>query len=268
MAAPPPIGVANAAFMYYHIVMQYGKFASIYDTLMSGVDYDLWASYVAGFIPRGSLVYECACGTGKISLRLAGMNYSIVASDISEDMLMVAASSQRESGLAGSRLRFVRMDMRELSFNKKADCVIACCDGVNYLTSDEDALAFFRSAHASLKPGGLLLFDVSSEYKLSAVLGNNCFIDNGREAAYMWQNTYDERSRLIRMDLAFFKKQDRLYERFDETHIQRAYSVDELKDMLLEAGFAPEAYRCFSREPVGEKDERIQFVAVRTEDHA
>lgn len=252
--------------MYYHRAMQYGKFASVYDTLMSGVDYDSWAEYVAGFIPRGSGVLECACGTGKISLRLAKMGYSVIATDISEDMLMIASDSQRASGLAGTKLRFIRMDMRELSLNKKADCVVSCCDGVNYLTSDEDALSFFRTANRALKKGGKLLFDISSEYKLQNVLGNNCFTDPNPEAPYMWQNVFDSRSRLIRMDLTFFKRKGELYERFDETHIQRAWSVDEMITLVEKCGFEADAYRCFTREPCGAKDERIQFAAVKTED--
>ena len=252
--------------MYYHKAMQYGKFASVYDTLMSGVDYDSWAEYVAGFIPHGSSVLECACGTGKISLRLARMGYNVIATDISEDMLMVAAESQRASCLAGKKLRFIRMDMRELTLNKKVDCVAACCDGVNYLTSEEDALSFFRSANRVLKKGGALLFDISSFHKLENVLGNNCFTDSNAEAPYMWQNTFDERSRLVRMDLTFFKRRGELYERFDETHIQRAWMAEELIALMHNTGFEAEAYRCFTREPYGENDERIQFAAVKTED--
>ena len=257
----PVSGVAKAAFMYYNPIMQYGKFAALYDGFMSGVDYDGWADYIAGFIPKGGEVFECACGTGEISLRLAKKGFSVTASDISQDMLMIAAAKQRAQGLAGAGLRFVRMDMCGFSLNKQADCIIACCDGVNYLTGREQVKSFFACAYAGLKENGLLLFDVSSRHKLKNVLGNNCFIDNGREAAYMWQNTYDDESKLIRMELSFFKKTGALYERFDETHIQRAQSERELISWLEGAGFKAEARSFMKDTPPKAEDERIQFIA-------
>ena len=241
--------------------MQYVKFASLYDKLMADVDYDGWARYVSRFIDRGGSVLECACGTGEMSLRLAKMGYSVTATDISEEMLMIASEKQRQAGLAMGKLRFVRMDMREVSSHKPVDCVLSCCDGVNYLTSTADLSAFFSSANSVLKPGGLLLFDISSRYKLSKTLGNNCFAENGRDAAYIWQNSYDEKTKLIEMELTFFIRNGELYERFDETHIQRAHSVREIGARLKEAGFTFEAYSCFKEEPPKETDERIQFIA-------
>lgn len=243
--------------------MQYERLAALYDGFMAEVDHDLWADYVAGFLPAGCSVVECACGTGEISLRLAKRGFHVTATDISQDMLMVASQKQRESGLASADLRFVRMDMRCLKLHRKADAVVACCDGVNYLTSREDVKRFFASAHEMLVPGGLLLFDVSSRYKLEHVLGNNCFIDNGADAAYMWQNAYDEKTRLISMELSFFKRRGGVYERFDETHIQRAHSVRELISWLEETGFTAEAYSCFTREKPKDNDERIQFAAKK-----
>lgn len=241
--------------------MQYGRFAEIYDELMFDAGYDRWAGYVAGFIPKGASVLECACGTGEISVRLAKMGYKLLASDISEEMLMEAGEKQRKLGLSLAALRFVRMDMRALESPKRVDCVLACCDGVNYLTSREDVKAFFDSARNVLKPDGVLLFDVSSRYKLSEVIGCKSFVENGEQLAYMWSNAYDPESKLIEMELSFFVKKGELYERFDERHIQRAHSERELGSWLKEAGFEYEAYGFLTREPSKPNDERIVFYA-------
>ena len=228
---------------------------------MKDVGYDGWADYVSGFMPERGCVLECACGTGEISIRLAKKGYSVIATDVSDDMLMVASEKQRQSGLAGGGLRFARMDMRRAAVNKKVDCVLACCDGVNYLTSRKDVISFFSSAYEALKPGGLLLFDVSSRYKLSKILGNNCFAENGRELAYLWRNNYDEESKLVSMELSFFRRKGELYERFDETHIQRAHSERELGAWLEGSGFEYSAYGFLTREAPKEDSERIQFAA-------
>lgn len=241
--------------------MQYEELAKVYDPLMAEVGRGEWAEYLRGFLPAGGDILECACGTGEMSIRLARMGFSVTATDSSEDMLGVASRKQRAAGLAGAKLRFVKMDMRALTLHKKADAVIACCDGVNYLTSRADVKKFFASANSVLKPGGLLLFDISSRHKLSEVLGNNAFVENGRDIAYLWQNAYDPDTKLIKMELSFFRREGGLYRRFDETHIQRAHSVRELGSWLEEAGFSWEAYGFLKREQPAQDEERIQFIA-------
>lgn len=241
--------------------MQYNRFAELYDRLMSDVDYDAWANYLLSFIPASSLVLECACGTGEMTLRLAKAGHNVTATDLSEDMLRVASEKLRLSGASGRNVHFAQIDMRSLSAHKPANCVISCCDGVNYLLSREDVKKFFASAHSVLKPGGLLLFDISSRYKLSRVLGDNCFINSEDQTPYMWQNTYDGQSKLIKMELSFFIRKGDLYERFDETHIQRAHSEKEILNWLAECGFSTEAYDCFTRSAAKPDSERIQFVA-------
>ena len=77
----------------------------------------------------------------------------------------------------------------------------------------------------------------------------------------MWQNTYDEQTKLIKMELTFFVKNGGLYERFDETHIQRAHSQRELLNWLDDCGFEAKAYKCFGFEAPDSETERIQFAA-------
>ena len=241
--------------------MQYNRLAELYDRLMSEVDYDAWANYLLSFVPASSLILECACGTGEMTLMLAKAGHKVTATDISDDMLRIASEKLRLSGPAGRNVRFAQMDMRSVSAHKPVDCVVSCCDGVNYLLSREDVKMFFSSAYSALKPGGLLLFDISSRYKLSHVLGDNCFVNNEDPTPYMWQNTYDEQSKLIKMDLSFFIKKGDLFERFDETHIQRAHSEKEILNWLSDCGFSAEAYDCFTRSDALPDSERIQFVA-------
>ncbi len=242
-------------------IMQYEEFAKVYDRLMRDVDYDAWADYVCGFMPAGCSVLECACGTGELTKRIAQRGNDVIATDISQEMLRVASEKLRLLGAVSRRVHFACMDMREAAVHKPVDCVAACCDGVNYLLSREDVKRFFRSAYAALKPSGLLLFDVSSRYKLENVLGGNCFADNDEEAPYMWRNAYDPESKLIEMELTFFVKRGGSYERFDERHVQRGHSVNELVSWLLQCGFEPTAYDFLSLDGPKPDSERIQFAA-------
>ena len=238
----------------------YSAFAAGYDRMMGDVDYDGWAGYIDGFLKEDGArsVLECACGTGSLTIRLARMGYEITGSDLSGDMLMVARQKALDAGLRS--LPFICQDMRRLALHKSVDAVVCACDGVNYLL--DGAEDFFRAAHGALKPGGLLLFDVSSVYKLSAVLADNTFAATGEDWAYIWENQYHPRSGRVDMVLTGFLKQGAGYARFEEQHSQRAYPEEELRSSLAGCGFGDvRVYEAFTREAPSPTAERLQFTA-------
>ncbi|MEN6563725.1 MAG: class I SAM-dependent methyltransferase, partial [Christensenella sp.] len=113
--------------------------------------------------------------------------------------------------------------------------------------------------------GGLLLFDVSSAYKLEHILGGHTFGDDTKGCTYLWRNHFDPNSCLLEMKLAFFRtKESGEYSRFDERHIQRAHTVEELRAALRLAGFEiEEVFGWPGREEPKPESERIQFVAKK-----
>ena len=240
----------------------YGRFAAVYDRLMADIDRGAWAEYVLGLLPPGKLtIADAACGTGALTLLLAKAGHALIGLDASEEMLAVAGEKAR---LARLTIPFVRQSMENLSLHRRIDAIVSACDGVNYLASRGAADAFFRAARENLKPGGLLLFDISSRHKLSKVLANNTFAQDEESAAYIWKNEYDEASKLIRMDVTFFERMgDGRYERFTETHVQRAHSQSELVNALARAGFCDiRVYEAFTRDAPGKESERLQFIAA------
>ncbi len=242
----------------------HGGFAGVYDKLMADVDRLAWAEYLQGFLPActGLALADCACGTGALTLPLAAAGHKMTGLDLSAEMLAVAAQKARAARLS---IPFVRQDMRALCLHHPQDGVISACDGVNYLTSQAGPEQFFCAANRALTPGGVQLIDVSSRYKLSAVLGNNTFAEDEEEAAYLWRNEYDGARKLLTMELTFFRREaDGRYARFAETHVQRAHSQQELTSALRRAGFENIAvYGAFTNDPPKEETERLQFVAFR-----
>ena len=68
------------------------------------------------------------------------------------------------------------------------------------------------------------------------------------------------------MDLTCFVKNGAQYDRFSETHVQRAYTEQELTAMLKAAGYRDiRAYHAFTKKCVRPDSERIQFAAIRGE---
>lgn len=249
------------------MAVAYGKFAAVYDRLMADVDYDAWARYLVallkdGGIQPGDAVLDCACGTGEITLRLQKEGYQLTGADCSEEMLEIAQQKTRK---AGQRIPYVCQDMRNLSLHKPVSAITCACDGVNYLLSEADVDRFFLGAYHALKDGGLLLFDVSSVYKLENILGCQTYGEDEPDCTYLWQNCYDPRSKLLEMRLAFFIPDGQgKYTRFDERHIQRAHPVSELTSSLERAGFTIVGiFHAFTTEQPTATSERIQFVAKK-----
>ena len=245
---------------------RYGRFADLYDRLMDDVDYDLWTDSVCtlfgAYGEDGGIrtVTDCACGTGALTVRLAERGYRMTGIDLSGDMLRLAQEKARSRGLS---VPFVQMDIASFRTHRKADAVICCCDGVNYLTEEAQVRSFFRSANENLRDGGLLLFDLSTPYKLEHVLGCSTMGEDRKECTYLWENIYDPESGLLEMRLHFFIPDGKgTYTRFDETHIQRSYSPEETEKLLNGAGFLLlEAKEAFTGSDPGPECERIQYVA-------
>lgn len=218
----------------------YTALAPLYDRLMDDVDYASWAEYYRQLVllHRGDMprtLYEGACGTGALTVHLARWGCRLTASDLSAQMLSAAGERLRHAGV---RLPLVRADLRAIETPRRVDAIVVCCDGVNYLTTDEDFSAFARSAYASLSDGGVLLFDVSTREKLQG-MHEQTYCDEREDLAAVWKNTFDRESACLTMDVSLFVEEDSgLYRRLNETHVQRGYRKEELHTLLTQAGFS------------------------------
>ena len=236
---------------------------------MDNVNYEDWADFYAsllqsGGVGPGSKVCECACGTGGLTLPLLRRGYQMTGVDLSQEMLWIAAQKARRMGIG---LPFVQQDMRQLHLHRQMDAVIATCDGVNYLLTDEDVCAFLRSAWAALKPGGVIAFDVSTPWKLQNVLGNELIVEDRDDVTYMWQNSYSKKNAMVEMNLCFFlREKDGRYRRIDETQKQKAHSAERLTALLESCGFTDVRLYGNSRlEQPRDKEQRWHFAARKPE---
>lgn len=244
----------------------YTAFASVYDRLMQDVDYDAWVAHYARLMAAAGVksgrVCECACGTGSLTVRLKRLGYQMTGVDLSQEMLSIATQKARDVGVV---LPFVKQDMCRLMLHRRQDAVLCTCDGMNYLTTPDRARKFLAAAYAALRPGGVLVMDLSTPYKLKNTLGNNVLGCQDEDVSYVWQNTYQPRTRTVDMRLSIFVRQDSgEYARFEETQTQRAHTQEELTKYLENTGFA--AIRFFGETAMRapkETDQRWHVRAVK-----
>lgn len=249
---------------------QYVSLAGIYDDNIN-MDYPKWASFVKEVFEREKLnirnsrALELGCGSGNMTIELKKMGFDIIGLDISQDMLQIAAEKALSNYM---KIMFINQDMTCFQVNRSFKGVFSFCDVINYVTDEEKLLECFKRVYSSLEAGGLFIFDISSEHKLKDVIGNNTFTRNEEDMCYIWDNYLE--GDLLEMYITFFVKQEGggplLYKRFDETHVQRAYSVDKILELLRKSGFENiKFYDDYSFNHVNKDTLRISFVVKKEE---
>ena len=238
----------------------YHTLADMYENLME-VDYDRWAGYLIAAIKEyspGITGADVGCGSGAFTRRFKRAGYDVTGFDISEEMLSAAMKKSREEGLG---VTFVRQDARLFKPLKKPDFITALTDCINYL-SPGDAAKTFKKFASALPRGGLLIFDISTEYKIRNIIADNMFGEDGDDFSYLWFNRSFDGG--VEMDITVFKRTDGgLYEKSEERHVQYIHTFGSLSSALSSAGFDLIKAEGHLGEKITDKTERINFFAVK-----
>lgn len=246
----------------------YDNLAAIYDRFMlEDVDYKRYASWIQNNLNKNGIekgeILEVGCGTGSMTLALYQLGHKMTGLDLSGEMLTEADSKAFETG---ANIRWIQGDIVEMTFPAKFDAVVSTMDTFNYILEEEELIQAMEHVWDALKPGGIFLFDVNTPYRLQEVYGNNTFHYVGEDVSYIWECTYDESNEYSRFDITFFvQEEEEVYHRFDECHIQRAYSQETLKRALEKAGFVDVAVFDYLSEGPGEDtSEKVHIAAKKS----
>lgn len=241
----------------------YNQFASVYDLFMEDTPYENWFSYIEASLNKYNLspksVCELGCGTGQMTSLFAKKGLEVIGIDLSAEMLMMAQDHAFEDEL---EILYLLQDMASFELGEPVDFICSCCDSMNYLLEEEELLQSFLRVKRFLKPSGLFIFDMNTQYKYKEVLGNQIFADQTEEAAYIWTNYYDEEEEINEYEVSFFiQDEDGKYDRSIENHYQRAYSMEQVKALLEKAGLEVlEVNDNYSNKPLVELSERATFI--------
>ena len=245
--------------------MIYDLLAPYYDSINAEIDYKKWADFIEKILEkecgsRPQLVLDLGCGTGKMTLELASRGYDMTGIDCSPEMLDIA----RENAEAdGHDVLWLCQDMREFELYGTVDAAVCCLDCINHLETVDDLEKCFKLVHNYLIPDGIFIFDVNGRYKFENIYASNTFAMEEDGGMCIWENYYDEESRICDFYITLFKEcSDGRYERYDETQTERMYTVSELRDSLERCGLrCIGAFGDLDFSPASDECERIYFVA-------
>ena len=89
--------------------------------------------------------------------------------------------------------------------------------------------------------------------------------ENREECSFIWDNYYYEDEKINEYDLSLFIETDKdsgLYRKYEETHYQRAYTLEEMKELIRKSGLEfVTAYDAFSKNAPMDTSERIYVIA-------
>lgn len=245
----------------------YQEFARVYDEFMEVIPYSEWADYIEEIWKKHQmqpdLVLDLACGTGGLALELSKRGYDLIGSDVSVDMLEAAQEKAMEQQ---QDILLLHQDMRELALYSPVSSILCTCDSLNYILELRDLQTVFHLVNQYLEPGGLFIFDINTKYKYKEILADHVYADTYDDAAFIWQNQYDEAACLNDYMVTFFiEEADGRYQKYEELHTQRGYEVEEIVQCIETADMRVEAlYDGFTLQPPKAESERICFV-VRTQ---
>lgn len=278
----------------------YTDFAAVYDEFMDATPYEDWCSRIIRLIEKygisrpqdlqergGSLkavstssdeqaailsetdqalmsernlVLDLGCGTGTLTELMAEEGYDMMGIDMSPEMLQIAMEKRAESG---HDIMYLCQDMRELELYCTVGTVICVCDSINYVLEDEEVIETFRRVNNYLYPKGLFIFDFNTVYKYSEVIGDTTIAENREDCSFIWDNFYEEESHINEYDLTIFVREETemdVFRRFQETHYQRGYDLQEMLHFVKAAGL--EFVVAFDADTEGEVTEETERVLM------
>lgn len=94
-------------------------------------------------------ILDVGCGTGRHSIELTRRGYKITGIDLSDSMLQAARDKAKSNNLA---IEFLKLDARNLPFNKDYDVAIMLCEGgFPLMETDEMNFGILKNVSNSLK---------------------------------------------------------------------------------------------------------------------
>ena len=248
----------------------YTSFAQVYDLFMDNVPYEAWSNYVEEILAkegiRDGILLDLGCGTGKMTRIMADKGFDMIGIDNSMEMLDMAREYEYDRE-EDSGILYLLQDMREFELYGTVRAVYSACDCLNYIMEEEELLTVFQLVNNYLDPKGLFIFDMNTPYKYEHLLAENTIAENREEGSFIWENYYDKEEQVNEYDLTLFIKEseddkEERFLRFTETHFQRCYSLECVKQLLQEAGMELVAvYDAYTKNPLREDSEKVTIIA-------
>lgn len=237
----------------------YTVIARGYDFIMAHIDYEHWAVFTDDLLwkhhPNPRSIRELGCGTGSFALHLQPLGeYDYTGTDLCPEMIAVARQKAEEDEI---QVTWAVEDFTKFRVAAPHDVIILLYDGLNYLLDEDEVASMLECVYEALRPGGIFFFDQSTP--ANSINNEAFFCDEGEldGFSYVRGSEYDRETRLhiTTFEISIDGQS------YVERHIQRAYTLEEIRTQILNAGFEIEAtFDGFSSRRARESSERVHWL--------
>lgn len=208
-------------------------------------------------------VFEPACGTGRLLIKLAKAGFEVAGNDLNESALGFCNDRLERHGFARSA---VRSDMSDFRLKKKIDVGFNTINSFRHLQTEQQAVGHLQCmADATAKGGlyvlGLHLIPTQSEERLEDEAWSACR-GNLRVNTYMWSKGIDQKKRVEYLGLKIDVWTPTRHVEIEDEMLYRTYTARQMASFLKKV---PEFEIVETFDFAYELDEPIQ-VDSRTED--
>jgi len=245
--------------------MTYSCLAPFYDDIMWHVDYEDWAQLikkvVTQYYKRKKIsLFEIGGGTGTLGNILKTYKYNYQGSDLSYEMASIANSKNHS---------FICADALSLPIKSQFDMVIFLYDGINYVKTLPDYKKLFTNVFSILKPGGLFLFDITTETNSKQFFSDYHSCEEFGGSTIFRSSYYIETKKLQCNDFQIFtplQNAKSLYIKQSEKHVQKLFTPTQICSVIPEKLFTTiGVWDGFSMLKYTKHSERIHFLLQKND---
>ncbi len=216
------------------------KYSDYYDLLYSNKNYEEEVSYIKRLIDKNynnsKLMLELGSGTGNHAVYFSKFQYEICGIDLSKTMVDISKNKNIPNA------KFNVSDISNFQFDIKFDVCISLFHVISYITDLDILTKVFNNVYASLKPGGIFIFDC---WNKPAVMQDPPSIrkssfENERlkvERTAFPENDFINSITKIVFELNIFDKRNNLDHKETEIHEMRFFSEDEINVVSNKSNF-------------------------------
>ncbi len=232
-----------------------------YDSLMSSVPYQMWVGYYLLLLSQQDVhpktILDVCCGTGTMCEMLQEEGFEMTGLDLSPGMI---AEAKRKAIAKDSPIDYWCMDASAFELNRRFDAALSFYDSLNNITQPHRLQMALKRVAEHLQPGGSFIFDLNTAFAFEQHMFDQQSLKPEAPLRYKWVGDWDPATRLITVHMKFWH----MGQEFEETHVQRAYDEETVREMLKIAGFENiEAYHSYTLDPPRNKSDRIHYAALR-----
>ncbi|MDD5503650.1 MAG: class I SAM-dependent methyltransferase [Candidatus Thermoplasmatota archaeon] len=222
----------------------YQKYGEYYDLIYGKKNYSAEADGIKAIISKyakaPNSILDFGCGTGMHALTLYYAGFEVAGVDISETMVEIAKKKAENSG---AKMEFYLGDMAEINLEKKFDAVLCLFGAFGYLHERAQIIKFLKNVKKHLAPGGIFIFDFwhvpgfMRDFRPKV-----CFEaeKDGIRCIRISRHEFNAETSIFNADFdCTLIKGEKVLDAFVEKHKLRGFGIQEIKELLDEAGFAP-----------------------------